>query len=162
MCACPPSLRNEFRTATAGSLVTRRDFCAAASAPLWVAAITGLSFAITQSERSTPTGSFDVAAYDRARILDAARRYLEESPITITAFTSTRSAGGRHDYFSGGDYWWPDPNHLNGPYVRRDGMSNPNNFTEHRRALLQLGVQVPALAAAWLLTKTCLRSATAE
>jgi Alginate lyase len=52
-----------------------------------VAAITGLSFAISQSERSTPTRSFDVAAYDRARILDAARRYLEESPITITAFT---------------------------------------------------------------------------
>jgi hypothetical protein len=113
----------------------------------------GFSFAIAQNEKSTPMRSFDVDAYDRARILDVAKRYLEESPITITAFTSPRSAGGRHDYFSEGDYWWPDPNNPTGPYVQRDGMSNPNNFTDHRRALLRLSVQVPALVAAWLLTE---------
>src|SRR5206468_6864491 len=39
-----------------------------------------------------------------------------------------------------------------GPYVQRDGMTNPGNFVEHRRALLRLSVQVPALAAAWTLT----------
>jgi hypothetical protein len=125
----------------------------AASAPFLLAAMAGLGVTIARNEKSRPTRSFDVVAYDRARILDAARRYLEESPITITAFTSTRSAGGKHDYFSEGDYWWPDPNNPNGPYLQRDGMSNPNNFTDHRRALLRLSVQVPALAAAWLLTE---------
>jgi len=59
--------------------------------------------------------AFDVAAFDRVRILKAANRYLQEAPITITASTSPRSAGGLHDFFSEGDYWWPDPNNPAGP-----------------------------------------------
>lgn len=96
---------------------------------------------------------FDVAAFDRDRILKAANRYLSEVPITITASSSPRSAGGRHDFFSEGDYWWPDPKNPDGPYIQRDGMSNPDNFTDHRRYLMRLSVQVPALAAAWKITK---------
>jgi len=95
----------------------------------------------------------DVAAFDRARILKAANQYLTEAPITITALHSPRSAGGLHDFFSEGDYWWPDPQNPGGPYIQRDGMSNPDNFVEHRRALMRLSVQVPALAAAYLITK---------
>ncbi len=96
---------------------------------------------------------FNVATFDRARILKAANQYLSESPITITASHSPRSAGGIHDYFSEGDYWWPDPQNPGGPYMQRDGMTNPDNFVEHRRALMRLSVQVPALVAAWKLTK---------
>lgn len=95
----------------------------------------------------------DVAAIDRKRILNAADRYLKEQPITVTASPSPRSAGGKHDYFSEGDYWWPNPKDPNGPYIQRDGMSNPDNFNAHRLALIRLSVQVPALAAAWQLTK---------
>src|ERR1700738_4235774 len=97
--------------------------------------------------------TFDVAAFDRQRILKAANQYLSEAPITITASHSPRSAGGMHDFFSEGDYWWPDPQNPGGPYIQRDGMSNPDNFVEHRRALMRLSVQVPALAAAWRITK---------
>jgi hypothetical protein len=96
--------------------------------------------------------TFDVAAFDRARILKAANGYLSDSPITITASHSPRSAGGMHDFFSEGDYWWPDPQNPGGPYIQRDGMSNPDNFVEHRRALMRLSVEVPALAAAWRIT----------
>ena len=32
-----------------------------------------------------------------------------------------------------------------GPHVQRDGLSNPENFLEHRRALMRLSVQAPAL-----------------
>lgn len=96
---------------------------------------------------------FNIAAFDRARVLKAANQYLSEKPITITASTSSRSAGGPHDFFSEGDYWWPDPQNPNGPYIQRDGMTNPDNFVEHRRALMRLSVQVPALAAAWKLTR---------
>src|SRR5690349_3317254 len=53
--------------------------------------------------------SFDVAAFDRERVLKAAKKYLSEPPITITASSSPRSAGRAHDFFSEGDYWWPDP-----------------------------------------------------
>jgi len=100
-----------------------------------------------------PQKSVDVAAIDRARILRAANQYLSEQPITITASSSPRSAGGLHDFFSEADYWWPDPNNPAGPYIQRDGMSNPDNFVAHRRALMRLSVQVPALVAAWKLTK---------
>jgi hypothetical protein len=96
--------------------------------------------------------TFNVAAFDRARILKAANQYLSETPITITAAHSPRSAGGIHDFFSEGDYWWPDPLNPGGPYIQRDGMSNPDIFNDHRRALMRLSVQVPALAAAWKMT----------
>ncbi len=95
----------------------------------------------------------DVAAIDRGRILTAADRYLRESPVTITATSSPRSAGGRHDFFSEGDYWWSDPANPDGPYIQRDGMTNPDNFVEHRRALMRLSLHVPALAAAWSITR---------
>ena len=103
--------------------------------------------------RALLAGSFGLDAIERPRVVKAADRYLDEKPVTITASHSPRSSGGPHDYFSEGDYWWPDPNNPNGPYVRRDGMSNPDNFLAHREALLRLSVQVPALCAAWLITK---------
>ncbi|HWW73878.1 MAG TPA: alginate lyase family protein [Pyrinomonadaceae bacterium] len=96
---------------------------------------------------------FDVSAFDRARVLKAAKSYLSERPVTVTASRSPRSAGGPHDFFSEGDYWWPDPRNPGGPYVQRDGRTNPDNFVEHRRALMRLSVQAPALAAAWKLTR---------
>ena len=96
---------------------------------------------------------FDLAAEERGRVLKAADQYLSEQPVTVTAASSPRSAGGLHDFFSEGDYWWPDPKNPDGPYIQRDGMSNPDNFVEHRRAMIRLSLIVPALAAAWKITK---------
>ena len=95
---------------------------------------------------------FDVDAFDRTRVLRDADRYLGEKPATVTASHSPRSSGGPHDFSSEGDYWWPDPKNPGGPYIRRDGMSNPDNFDDHRRALMRFSLQAPALAAAWHLT----------
>ena len=111
------------------------------------------SFLLLSSQLAAQTPRFSVAAFDRSRVLKAANQYLKEAPITITASSSPRSAGGLHDFFSEGDYWWPDPQNPDGPYIQRDGMTNPNNFVDHRRYLMRLSVQVPALAAAWKLTK---------
>ncbi len=105
--------------------------------------------------------TLNVAAFDRARVLKAANQYLKEEPLTITASTSPRSAGGAHDFFSEGDYWWPDPQNPGGPYIQRDGMSNPENFVDHRRYLMRLSIQVPALVAAWKLTRNPAYSALA-
>jgi len=93
--------------------------------------------------------ALDVAVVDRQRILAAAEQDLREAPLTITASHSRRSSGGKHDFHSEGDYWWPDPQQPGGPYVQRDGLSNPDNFNDHRRALMRFSVQVPALVAAW-------------
>jgi hypothetical protein len=97
--------------------------------------------------------TLDVWAVDRERILKAARSYLGQPPVTVTAATSPRSAGGRHDFFSEADYWWPDPNDPAGPYIQKDGLTNHDNFDDHRQAMRRLSVQVPALAAAWRLTR---------
>ena len=54
-------------------------------------------------------------------------------PVTfLTLQDSHASAGGRHDFYSEGDYWWPDPKSPDSPYIQRDGRSNPANFTAHR------------------------------
>jgi len=102
--------------------------------------------------QSTESSHIDVAKFDRKRILKAADLYLKEEPVTITAAHATRSTGGPHDYFSEGDYWWPDPKTPQGRYIRRDGFSNPDNFNDHREALIRLSLQVPALVAAWRIT----------
>jgi Alginate lyase len=127
---------------------TRREFCVSAAFAAAALRVPGLAFG-QQPRPVIP----DLAKIDRRRILTAAERYLHELPVTIAAFPSPRSAGGPHDYFSEGDYWWPDPQNPSGPYIRRDGMSNPDNFTAHRHALIRLSLQAPALTAAWLLTR---------
>jgi hypothetical protein len=114
--------------------------------------ISAVVFVTSLTVAAQQTG-FNLAAIDRQRVLKAANEYLSERPITITASHSPRSAGGMHDFFSEGDYWWPDPQNPGGPYIQRDGMSNPDNFDEHRKALMRFSVQVPALAAAYRLTK---------
>jgi len=94
-----------------------------------------------------------VARTDRKRILKAASAYVALPIRTITSFPSDRSPGGLHDYFSQADYFWPNPKDPNGPYINRDGQSNPANFNGHRKAMIALSIQMPALTAAWLLTK---------
>lgn len=130
--------------------LSRRAFCQ--STFTGVAGLAATHF-LTADSFQAPTSGLDLAEFERPRVLAIAKRYLRERPITITGSSSPRSAGGKHDYFSEADYWWPDPKNLNGPYIQRDGMSNPDNFAGHRHALIRLGVQVPALTAAWLLTR---------
>ncbi len=95
----------------------------------------------------------DVAAIDHERILRAGEGALKQEPLTITKFPAKYSDGGPNEFYSNGDYWWPNPATTNGlPYVRRDGESNPNNFMEHRLALRQLRDSVAALGAAYKVT----------
>jgi len=97
--------------------------------------------------------ALDVGAIDSARILAAANAALAREPITIAAFHARFSEGGPHDFYSNGDYWWPDPAKTNGlPYIQRDGESNPDNFNQHRRCLAQLRDAVAALGAAYTIT----------
>ncbi len=99
-----------------------------------------------------PAGGRTLAELERGRVLAAARAALDEGPVTVTASVAERSAGGPHDFYSEGDYWWPDPDAPGGPYVRRDGLTNPDNFVAHRQAMRRLGRIVPDLASAYVLT----------
>lgn len=89
----------------------------------------------------------------RQQILKQAQWALQQEPITVTAKQSPRSAGGKHDFFSEGDYWWPDTKHPEGPYVQRDGMTNPDNFVAHRQAMIRFSKVIGALASAYKITK---------
>ena len=111
------------------------------------------ALAVSALRASRAAAGFDLNALERPRVLKAANQYLGEKPVTVTAASSPRSAGGNHDFFSEGDYWWPDPKNPDGPYIQRDGMTNPDNFVEHRRAMIRLSLIVPALAAAYKITK---------
>ena len=96
---------------------------------------------------------FSVAAIDRERILKAANAALALPPLSIARYRAKNSEGGPNDYYSNGDYWWPDPTRTNGlPYVQRDGQTNPDNFNQHRLALRQFRDAVAALGAAYQIT----------
>jgi hypothetical protein len=88
----------------------------------------------------------------RKETIARADKVLTESPQTITMFVCPRSAGGIHDFYSEGDYWWPDPANPEGPYIQRDGMTNPDNFIEHRKAMIRLSQIVGSLASAYKIT----------
>jgi hypothetical protein len=104
---------------------------------------------ITATSQMSPA---ELVRIERGRVLAGADRYLGVAIVTVTATRAERSAGGPHDFFSEGDYWWPDPQHPDGPYVRRDGQTNPNNFVAHRNAMRALSQIVPALVAAYEIT----------
>jgi len=76
---------------------------------------------------------------------------MKQKPLTVTAYPAVRSSGGIHDFYSEGDYWWPDPMDAGAPYVQRDGMSNPANFVDHRKAMIRFSRIIGALASAYRL-----------
>lgn len=98
-------------------------------------------------------GNFDLRAAELPRVTAAAEVALAHEPRSLTSVRNPRSAGGPHDFSSEGDYWWPDPKNPQGPYVRRDGLTNPDNFVAHRALMFGMARDVGALAAAWDLTR---------
>jgi hypothetical protein len=94
----------------------------------------------------------EVISVLKTQTLAKATLALKEQPVTITSFISPRSAGGKHDFHSEGDYWWQDPNNPSGPYIQRDGQTNPDNFVAHRHAMIRLSQIVGVLASAYIIT----------
>lgn len=78
---------------------------------------------------------------------------LGQEVATVTSFVAPRSAGGVHDFYSEGDYWWPNPVSPDSAYIRRDGQTNPDNFVAHRHAMIRLSTLVGDLTSAWIITK---------
>ena len=89
----------------------------------------------------------------REQILREAQWALLQKPVTVTASHSTRSTGGQHDFFSEGDYWWPNPVSADSPYIQKDGVTNPDNFVDHRLAMIRFSKIMGALASAYMIEK---------
>lgn len=80
-----------------------------------------------------------------------AERCMNAGPWSVTYHRPTGTAAGPHDFFSEGPYWWPDPAHPDGRYIRRDGEVNPDRFTDNDRDLSEMSRAVFTLGmAAWL------------
>ena len=94
----------------------------------------------------------EATAVLQKQIMEEADWAMHQEPVTVTAESSSLSAGGKHDFFSQADYFWPDPKNPNGPYINRDGQSNPDNFQAHRKAMIRFSKVMGALASAYKLT----------
>ena len=88
----------------------------------------------------------------RESVLKQAEWAMQQEPVTVTAQTSIRSTGGLHDFYSEGDYWWPNPKSPDSPYIQKDGLTNPQNFVAHRLAMIRFSRIVGALASAYKIT----------
>jgi hypothetical protein len=131
--------------------VTRRTFCTQAATLL-------LSPSLLHAQSQTlhpppPSARPDVAAIDHDRILAQANRYLTQPPVALTTLLCPRSPGTPHDFYSEPEDFFPYPANATAPWVQHaDTPPNPDAFTAHRDALLNLSLYVPALTAAYLLT----------
>ena len=111
--------------------------------------VVGISFIGCSSTKM----AFNLNEIEKTRVLKYAELYLNAEPITVTSSFCNRSAGSIHDFYSEGDYWWPDPQNPEGLYIRKDGMTNPDNFNNHREAMIRFSQISGALASAYILTK---------
>ncbi|MEM9934906.1 MAG: alginate lyase family protein [Bacteroidota bacterium] len=119
--------------------------------------LTGLAFLSsscqsTSEQHSSPSYFQQVSALLGDTIIQMADQQLSSPVVTVTAHECARSTGGKHDFYSEGDYWWPHPTEPDSPFVRRDGMSYPDAFFEHRKSLMSLSELVGNLTSAYLLS----------
>lgn len=99
-----------------------------------------------------PSVKQQVTATLKQDILKEAAWAMKQEPITVTAQICPRSSGGKHDFYSEGDYWWPDSKNPDGPYIQKDGLTNPQNFVAHRLAMIRFSRIIGALASAYKIT----------
>ncbi len=63
------------------------------------------------------------------RLRKEADRAMLRGPWTVTRERPKDVPGlGKQDFYSEGPYWWPDPAHPGGPFIRRDGERYPGRF----------------------------------
>jgi hypothetical protein len=60
---------------------------------------------------------------------------LKLRPLSVMDKLRPTPSGDKHDYISLAPYWWPDPQNPKGPYIRHDGLRNPEaedeKFSDH-------------------------------
>lgn len=110
-------------------------------------------FSCTPSPTTTDTAAPSTGlALDTEEIVKRADELMARAIVPLTDFKADRSAGGPNDYYSEGLYWWPNPDDPDGPYIRRDGQPNPDNFRGHKDAMQDFSNLVTGLTAAYEIT----------
>ena len=83
-------------------------------------------------------------------LMSLTEKFLKTEPLSVTFHKSPAVSGNIHDFFSEGTYWWPDPENPNGPYIRRDGETNPDRFGYHQSDMNLMANAVSTLVLSWL------------
>ncbi|MBN1797577.1 MAG: alginate lyase family protein [Spirochaetales bacterium] len=94
-----------------------------------------------------------LAVADLIKKADAA---LESGPYSVMHKTGLPPGGDKHDYYSLGIYYWPDPFKVSGlPYIRRDGRVNPESYSDvyDKKSLIGLFRSVGVLSLAYYYTE---------
>ena len=82
------------------------------------------------------------------RLRAEADKRLREGPWTVTSDRPKGPTLDAHDYYSEALYYWPNPDNPTGPYLRKDGQTNPARFTANRSALNSMSDAVFTLGTA--------------
>src|ERR1019366_9570689 len=69
------------------------------------------------------------------RLRAAADKRLKEGPWSVTPERPQGVEIDPHDYYSQAPTWCRNPEDPNGPYIRRDGHTNPDRFLANKNAL---------------------------
>ncbi len=86
-------------------------------------------------------------------LLCQADRAMQQGPWSVMDKPFTPPSGDKHDYMSVGPYWWPNPDTEDGlPYIRKDGLTNPERDLYDRVPLEKLRSSVESLALAYYFT----------
>lgn len=105
-----------------------------------------------QVKKELQTGNTEFRqAFDK--LLIDAEEVLKEGVYSVTFKNLAPPGGTIHDYMSMGPYWWPDPDKPDGlPYIRRDGVVNPERDKLDSQQLNKMINAVRLLSLAWFFT----------
>ncbi|MBB1200109.1 alginate lyase [Enterobacteriaceae bacterium 89] len=85
------------------------------------------------------------------QVKEQADKALEHSPYSVTEKKLLPASGDKHDYYSFGPYWWPNPDSKTTlPYIRKDGEINPSSKTDDTdsKRMVQFSDDIRVLALA--------------
>ena len=81
---------------------------------------------IVAKQRVAEKATWVVPTYDK--LIEKANAALLSHPRSVMNKPKVAASGDKHDFFSYGPYWWPDPSKPDGlPYIKRDGYLYPGS-----------------------------------
>jgi Alginate lyase len=82
-------------------------------------------------------------------VKEQADEAMHHKPYSVTEKKLLPASGDKHDYYSFGPYWWPNPESKTTlPYIRKDGEINPSSKTDDTdsKRMVQFSDDVRVLA----------------
>ncbi|MCI4670675.1 MAG: alginate lyase family protein [Bacteroidia bacterium] len=108
---------------------------------------------LLHAKKSFKRGEFN----NSSMVIDLDKRatqLLTTKPYTILDKKLIPPSGDKHDYYSLGIYWWPNPETPDGlPYIRKDGIKNPEYNDYDGVSLHKMADAVHILSLAYFFTE---------